>query len=85
MIENEFLYRKLFINIVVNVIEIVLIKIMYDENYDEVHVDPWAPRCSITTFLHRIAFTVLHASFFLERKNIVKQVGFFLLLLTVKN
>ncbi|XP_062560526.1 tensin-2 isoform X3 [Armigeres subalbatus] len=41
---------------------------MYDDHYDEAS-DPNAPRCSITTFLHRIAFTVLHASLFLENKN----------------
>lgn len=38
---------------------------MYDDHYDEA-CDPNAPRCSITTFLHRVAFTVLHASLFLE-------------------
>lgn len=47
---------------------------MYDENSVYVEDDPWAPRCSITTFLHRIAFTVMHASFFLERKNTPKKV-----------
>ncbi|EDS25858.1 tensin [Culex quinquefasciatus] len=41
---------------------------MYDAHHDEAS-DPNAPRCSITTFLHRVAFTVLHASFFLENKN----------------
>ncbi|EGK97514.1 AGAP001678-PB [Anopheles gambiae str. PEST] len=41
---------------------------MYDDHYDETN-DPTVPRCSVTTFLHRIAFTVLHASFFLENKN----------------
>ncbi|XP_050067868.1 uncharacterized protein LOC126556583 isoform X2 [Anopheles maculipalpis] len=41
---------------------------MYDDHYDETK-DPTVPRCSVATFLHRIAFTVLHASFFLENKN----------------
>jgi len=43
---------------------------MYDENCDEVIADPNAPRCSIVTFLHRVAFTVLHASLFLERAQV---------------
>ncbi|KFB38000.1 tensin [Anopheles sinensis] len=41
---------------------------MYDDHYDEAK-DPTVPRCSVATFLHRIAFTVLHASFFLENKS----------------
>ncbi|XP_055526399.1 tensin-2 isoform X3 [Wyeomyia smithii] len=42
---------------------------MYDDHHDEAG-DPNAPRCSMTTFLRRVAFTVLHASLFLENKNL---------------
>lgn len=51
---------------------------MYDEPFDPPDINhpeanalavqsAWSPRCSMTTFLHRIAFTVWHATLYLER------------------
>lgn len=37
---------------------------MFDEYPNH---NPDEPHCTISTFLHRIAFTVLHASFYIER------------------
>lgn len=39
---------------------------MYDSHLICASPSTDRPRCSITTFLYRIAFTVLHASFFIE-------------------
>lgn len=43
-----------------------IVCVMFDE-YPDVVRDPNDPHCTIATFLHRIAFTVLHASFYIER------------------
>lgn len=45
---------------------------MFDEYPDEDDIVryPDDPHCSIDTFLHRIAFTVLHASLYLERVSV---------------
>lgn len=49
---------------------------MYEGSYfcASTVVDREQPRCSITTFLYRVAFTVFHASFFME--NVRKSVYF---------
>lgn len=39
---------------------------MFDE-YPDIVQHPNEPHCTIATFLHRIAFTVLHASLYIER------------------
>lgn len=39
---------------------------MFDE-YADVERDPYEPHCTVATFLHRIAFSVFHASFYIER------------------
>lgn len=45
---------------------------MFKDNVgEEDSANSWMPRCSITTLLYRIAFTVLHATFFLERQSVV--------------
>lgn len=44
---------------------------MYDEHSDSTIADPLAARCSMTTFLNRIAFTVFHASLYIERVCLV--------------
>lgn len=46
---------------------------MFDEypDEDEILRYPDDPHCSMFTFLNRIAFTVLHASLFLERVGFV--------------
>lgn len=55
---------------------------MFKDNVGEEDIDStnsWMPRCSITTLLYRIAFTVLHATFFLERQSVVTMVFMFAL------
>lgn len=45
----------------------IYLLIMYDEYSELTQQDPETPRCSIRTFLYRIAFTVFHASLYIER------------------
>lgn len=46
---------------------------MYDGQWC---MTPDQPRCSLTTFLYRVAFTVWHASFFIERVRDIHLLDF---------